>query len=521
MRHNGKQAVIDVRRRRGNLGVGIEPASAVMGNCVPQREAKVLSMLGRACMFVGGASLCACVSRPPDATGRPTDSATVAALAPPPARELSQFDAPLEYDFTPILAIIERSVPKTFGSLDSVRQAGDDARKHYAYMATRGPFTMFARGSLVHVQATLSYSVRAFYKPIIGPTISASCGLDATKPRLTAELVTPISLTSTWHLKSRAQLAKLAPASATERDRCKISFLHKDITDQVRDAADKALRSHMKDIDAKVAGIDLTQRAQGWWNLLTAPIRLTDGVWLVLQPATFRLGAVEGKGRSLLLAAGLDAYPLVVTGPQPSTASTPLPPLVQRAGASGFRIAIEGLLGYHDLSRTISNAVRGTVVKKSGRSITLQSVEVKPAPPRRLSVEAVFTGDAAGRIVFLGSPKYDAERGEFAFPDLAIDVATDNDLLNAYTWLQGDSLQAVVREKARVPVAPILQKGRESLTSGLNRTIGDVLTLSSSVDSVGVSGIYVMPAGLLVRAKAYGKSAVTVRQRGSSAKPRP
>src|SRR3569833_3825476 len=53
---------------------------------------------------------------------------------------LSRFQAPLAYDFTPILAIVERAVPKQFGSLDSVRQIGDDKRKHYAFVATRDPF---------------------------------------------------------------------------------------------------------------------------------------------------------------------------------------------------------------------------------------------------------------------------------------------------------------------------------------------------------------------------------------------
>jgi len=56
-------------------------------------------------------------------------------------------------------------VPKTFGSIDSVRQAGDDTHRHYAFEAKRGPFTAFADGRLVHLQATLDYQVRGWFKP--------------------------------------------------------------------------------------------------------------------------------------------------------------------------------------------------------------------------------------------------------------------------------------------------------------------------------------------------------------------
>src|SRR5689334_17200113 len=70
---------------------------------------------------------------------------------------VSRFQVPLAYDFTPILAVVERAVPKTFGSLDSVKQVGDDKRKHYAFLATRDTFTTFMRGQLVHLRTTISY----------------------------------------------------------------------------------------------------------------------------------------------------------------------------------------------------------------------------------------------------------------------------------------------------------------------------------------------------------------------------
>src|SRR3954469_15172055 len=63
---------------------------------------------------------------------------------PPPAPQtLSRFNVPIEYDFTPVMAQVEQAVPKTFGSLQDVKQAGEDTHRHYAFEATRGPFKAF------------------------------------------------------------------------------------------------------------------------------------------------------------------------------------------------------------------------------------------------------------------------------------------------------------------------------------------------------------------------------------------
>ena len=193
------------------------------------------------------------------------------AAPPPPAAEQSRFSVPLEYDFTSILRIVERAVPLKFGSIDSVHQVGDDTRRHFAFEAERGPFTAFAQGNLVHLEATLAYAVRGFYKPVIGPTLSAGCGgrIDQ-RPRIVVELATPLTLTSNWHLGSKARLVRIAPASEEQRDHCDVSLLRRDITPRVIEAATSGITGHLADIDKKIGEIDLQKRFAEWWQLLAS-----------------------------------------------------------------------------------------------------------------------------------------------------------------------------------------------------------------------------------------------------------
>ena len=448
-----------------------------------------------------------------DARSRAPNALTVAETAPPPPDAVpSAFNAPLDYDFTPVMRTVERVVPTTFGSLDSLHQLGDDASKHYAYEAMRGPFTVFADGKLMHLRATLSYAARGYYKPPIGPTIGAGCGGGNDHPRIAVELVTPLTLTPDWHLRSAVRLARMEPASSSPHDRCSVTILHYDVTDRVIDAARSALVAHLPAIDRRIGDVDLTDRFTGWWQLLQRPIQLTDGVWLLLDPRRLRLGRVTGTGHVLTVEAGLDAYPRVVTGTEPRPTNTPLPQLVHDTSSGAYHIILDGLVDYVTASRTLTDALRGKAITQAGHTVTVSNAIVSPASRGRLALAIAFTGDASGTLRFVGSPAYDARAGQIAVPDLDYDLETDNDLINAYAWLRSDDLRATFREKARIPAAPVLDRGKQLLLAGLNRKIGDALTLSATVDSVAVRGMYVTTPGLLVRAEASGTADVSVKQ---------
>ena len=232
-----------------------------------------------------------------------------------------------------MLRVVERVVPTKFGSLDSVHQIPNDARRHYAFEAERGPFTALATDSLIHLRATLTYAARGFYKPPIGPTISGGCGGDsASRPRVVVEIAAPLTVDSTWHLQSKATLVTVEPASTQARDHCDVTFLHHDVTDRVIDAARTAITKHLGDIDRRVADVDLTDRVQPLWKTLETPIRLREGVWLLLDPRRFAIGRASGHQHTLTIPVTLEAKPKIVTStdPPPVTESR-LPPLAHAA----------------------------------------------------------------------------------------------------------------------------------------------------------------------------------------------
>lgn len=452
--------------------------------------------------------------------GRPDVSDLADTEPPPPPQTLSRFNVPIDYDFTPVMATVERVVPKTFGSLSDVRRVPNDARRRYAFEATRGPFTAFAAGSQLHLRTTLSYAARGYYDPVLGPTIQAGCGSDKQRPRIVLELVTPLTLDSTWHLKSKARLGKVERASTKSEDECKVSILRIDVTDKVLEAARKALTEQLPQIDRRIASVSLADQASGWWASLNQPIRLRDDVWLRLQPARLRLGKITGTRRVLTIQAGVDAYPRIIVGPEPAAVSSPLPKLAGMAGADGFNIVIDGTIDYATISRTLTDLLKGKTIGARGHTVAVESLAASGRTGGRIALALRFTGDAKGTMMLIGTPKYDAPLGEILVPDLDYDLDTDNSLVDVVAWAKSDELRTMLRDKARIPVAPVLDQGKELLTAGLNRTIGTSLTLTATVDSVAVHGLFVRRPGIFVRAGAKGTAKVAVLRKRAPDAPR-
>jgi hypothetical protein len=429
---------------------------------------------------------------------------------PPPPQTLSRFNVPIEYDFTPVMATVERVVPKSFGSLDSVRQVPDDPRRHYSFEATRGPFTAFVVGSQVHLKTTLSYAARGYYKPVVGPTVSAGCGSATQRPRLNVELVTPLTLDSSWHLKSKAQIASVARASNQAIDQCKVSVVRLDVTDKVVDAARKGLEAQLPQIDRRIAAVSLKDHAVDWWAALNRPIRLHDAIWLKLQPARLRLGKITGAKRVLTIQAGVDAYPQIISGAEPAIVASPLPSLRGVPRADGFDIVIDGSIDYLTVSKTLTALLQGKTVTSGGRTVSIDSITASGRSGGHLELTLAFGGDATGTLMLHGTPTYERSLGEIQIPDLDYDLDTNDNLVVALAWVRSDDLRAMLRDRARIPVAPVLDRGRAILTAGLNRTLGTAITLSAKVDSVEVRDLYVRRPGIIVRAAAHGRAKVAV-----------
>ena len=403
-------------------------------------------------------------------------------------------DVPLRYDITKVLKTVERVVPTRFGSIDSVHQAGNDTHRHYAYEAERGPFVVTADDSVFHLTATLTYKARGFFKPPIGPTVSVSCGTSGENPpRILIELATPLSLSPRWRLTSHTSIVRIEPASDSARDRCRVGLMHRDVTDQVIDAARRGLDEQAREHRQH----DRPRRSHRACATLVAPARAADPICPTAcgsrsAPSVCAWATSTATDARCSVRVGLDARPRIVAGVASlDTAADTVPPLARDTVANGFHILMEGLVDFRTLSRALNAALRGKSVTEQGHTLVVDSLRVTPRLGGRLALTVLFHGDANGLLRLVGTPRHDAAQGVITIPDLDYDLETDSPLINAYSWLKSDGLRALLRERAIASDGPAIDRGRALLLAGLNRKVGDAMTLRATVDSVAVRGLYV------------------------------
>jgi hypothetical protein len=115
-------------------------------------------------------------------------------LPPLPA---SVVDAPITYDMSGAMDSLEVAIPRSYGDITQRLQAGNNRRARFAFAVSRTPFRLRLDGRTVSLTTTVEYEARGWYRPILGPEVSAACGTGGVpRPRLVATLVSTAEITA-------------------------------------------------------------------------------------------------------------------------------------------------------------------------------------------------------------------------------------------------------------------------------------------------------------------------------------
>jgi hypothetical protein len=412
---------------------------------------------------------------------------------------------PVRYDLAPALSWLESEVPVRFGDLEERKPIAGKKRLRYAYAAERSPFRLVVDGRTAVLQADVKYRARAWYNPPVLPEIGARCGKEGQEPRARLIVETNVQLTRAWTLRPRTR-AMATPLSNPARDRCKVTFLRIDVTSKVMDGAREALEQRLAAFDSKVAAFDLPSESRRLWSVLGSPLKLTDSLWLVINPATVRIGLLKMQGDTLVTTIGISANPRVIGGSRPDVVPPPLPePEDSTSRPPVLHLLTEGRLPYDVGSSILTRELRGTVIRVANQRLVLDSLHLIGVGDGRVAVGLAVHGSARGVLYAVGHPAYDTTRAELYMPDLEYDVGTKDLLTGTLAWLAGGQIEQFLRTRVRIKLAPVLADGRDLLEKNLNRDLADGVHLAMDVKSGRVLSVRAAPAALLVRAVASGQ----------------
>lgn len=437
-----------------------------------------------------------------------------------PEAPLSVLVAPIIFDLGPAIAQFEADVPRHFGSLDRRIRADSTARSSFAFAARRSPFTVRVEGAEIVIETVIEYEGRAWYDPPLGPEVSAGCGGgDDPPPRLLLRIVSTPSFTPAWGLRTRTHANVVR--FMEPRDECQVTFLKIDVTTKVLDAVSGAMERRLVRFDRHVARLDLRGRIEAIWRKMERPIRLTDGVWLLIQPGTTQLTSFSGAGDTLVAVVRLEARPKIVTGRRlaDSTLATTLPALRATDGAgagdsteAGLHVALEGIFTYDAATELMQKPLVGKMIRMGGRRVRIEAVTVRGIGSGRVALGVTLGGALQGRVFLTGTPQLDLVTRQLTVPDLDFDVGSVDVLARGLMWWHGDAVRDLLRANAVIPDSAALARLQRLAERGMNRELTTGVQLQVTLSGSRGIAVHATREHLIVRALADGQARLAVER---------
>ena len=394
-------------------------------------------------------------------------------------------EAPVTYDIDTAVDSLEAAVPRTYGLIENKLPVPDRPRASFAYTLKRSPFTVHVNGQTVSISTVVEYAGRVWYRPIIGPEVSASCGTgSAPRPRVRATLVSTGRLTPRWELRTHTRLVKLEPYSNESRDRCRLTILQIDVTGRVLDATRIMLEKHLDTFDRAVARWPVRPRFERLWSQLQRPIWLTDSVYLMIHPSAAQLGSVTTANNTVVAQLRLIASPEIVTGPRPAVpeSAQAIPPLgVTDSTGHGAHVLLDASISYPVASALLRKALVGRKLEQAGRMLRICDVQLSGVGGGRMALALTVGGAARGLLYFVGTPAFDHVNHQVCVPDLDYDVGTAGMLVRSLGWLGGVDIRNYLRERARLPDSAVVGRLSVLAQRGINRTLAPGVALSGAI----------------------------------------
>jgi len=428
-----------------------------------------------------------------------------------PAVPPSRLEIPVRYDLKPALDWLEAEVPGTIGDIDEKLAVKGNDRLHIAYQIMREPFQLGLEGRTVTMSSVLHYQGRGWYNAPILPEVSASCGTGEgdQQPRARVTLKVTGRIDDTWRFRTRS-VVKAVPLTDTERDQCEVTVAKINVTEKVLAAAEGALQGEMKKVDQKIAAYPLRNAVEGVWSTIQKPLRLTDSLWLLINPVSLRFLPPTTAGDTLLYQVGLEANPRIVGGARPDSSTNPLlPPDRSEAPPPALLILSEGRLPYDVAEDILSKALAKTKIRVGKRTMTIRHLKPMPLGDGRVVVALTVSGAANGTLYAVGRPQIDSA-GVLTMPDLIIDAGTTDALTGALVWLAStDAVTEKLREAIRINLAPTIEKARGLAEDNMNRELAPGLFLHTTLTSAAPIGVWAGPDALVARVIVKGQGSMT------------
>jgi hypothetical protein len=269
------------------------------------------------------------------------------------------------------------------------------------------------------------------------------------------------------------------------------------------------------------------ERAKEIWKHIQEPISVGDDIWLKILPHSVSVSKSriipDPLSPKMETVFEIVALPEVIFGKKPSPPTSDLPPLEDfKPGPEGFHAQTNLKMSFQELNKLLTNPKTGLIGQplpgSSSHNIKLTGIRLYGSGGQ-IVVEAqieyqpilnLSSKPAQLTVYLLGTPQYHEKEQTIDFPDLDFDVKSSDFLVQMATFVDGGGMRDQLRQQAVIPVGKNLEKLKGYMTKMLNRPLGRLASLKTTVTSFRMEEALVSDYGIEGRVSLDGDAVVEV-----------
>jgi hypothetical protein len=199
---------------------------------------------------------------------------------------------------------------------------------------------------------------------------------------------------------------------------------------------DPLLKNLGAQVDAKTtqAGVfsDKMQRA---WSLLQEPIKIEDGVWLLIAPEDAWTTPILVRGQSLAFSLGVKALPRIVYEKPTSAGPKPLPSWKEKQSNGGtFNISLQSKLAFSQAEQLLKQQLLQVKLPTRLGRVSVEDVSFTALNSSVLVGVKVKSPLYRGWVYLTGELEYEPISELFVTRNLRVNVQSPNPLVRGLAW---------------------------------------------------------------------------------------
>lgn len=312
---------------------------------------------------------------------------------------------------------------------------------------------------------------------------------------------------------------------------CQFRMTDRDLQQVVNTALSDQVKGGFSNAVSRLNALSIKPRVEEVWTALRNPIQLEPDTWLLLNLDKVRHAGFSKDGYVVKNTLQLTAHPVIVHGAEPPASSSVLPQLETQVSSPDFRgvadietdysrglpvagqfhVLADAQVDYSTLSEALSKRLRGRRIESKGNVITITGAGLFGLGDNQVLLRVEFTGDARGYVYLIGKPEINVMTQAVYLSGLRYDLGTTRLLqTTAPHWFNDAALRETIAPDIALGVTPTIDRIRDSLRTGLNRTLTPTVSMQGTVTSMQGIAVFAERDTLHVRMMSEGTLNVMV-----------